>query len=48
VKEVADMLRVTPKTVYRLLERRLLRSLKALRHHRIPREEFERFLRENL
>ena len=48
VKEVADMLGVTPKSVYRLLARNLLRSLKALRHHRIPRKELERFLQENL
>jgi excisionase family DNA binding protein len=47
VGEVAVMLGVTPKSVYRLLQRGLLRSLKALRHHRIPRQEFERFL-ENL
>ena len=48
VEEVAAMLGVTPKSVYRLLQRGLLRSLKALRHHRIPRKEFERFLQENL
>jgi excisionase family DNA binding protein len=48
VKEVADMLGVTSKSVYRLLDRNLLRSLQALRHHRIPRKELERFLRENL
>jgi excisionase family DNA binding protein len=48
VGEVAVMLGVTPKSVYRLLQRGLLRSLKALRHHRIPRKEFERFLQENL
>jgi hypothetical protein len=39
---------VTPKSVYRLLDRQLLRSLKALRHHHIPRKELERFLQENL
>jgi excisionase family DNA binding protein len=48
VKEVADLLGVNPKTVYRLLDRQLLRSLKSLRHHRIPRDELARFLRENL
>jgi excisionase family DNA binding protein len=42
------MLGVTSKSVYRLLQRGLLRSLKALRHHRIPRKELERFLQENL
>jgi excisionase family DNA binding protein len=48
VKEVAGLLGVTPKSVYRLLDRRLLRSLRALRHHRIHRKELERFLQENL
>jgi len=48
VEEVAAMLGVTPKSVYRLLARNLLRSLKALRHHRIPRKELERFLQEDL
>jgi excisionase family DNA binding protein len=48
VKEVAAMLGVNSKTIYRLLDRQLIRSLKALRHHRIPRGELERFLRENL
>ncbi|MCX6873781.1 MAG: helix-turn-helix domain-containing protein [Verrucomicrobia bacterium] len=48
VKEVADMLGVTSKSVYRLLDRNLLRSLQAVRPHRIPRKELERFLQENL
>jgi len=48
VREVADMLAVTEKTIYRLLDRQLLKSLKAFRHHRIPAKELERFLRENI
>ena len=48
VDEVAAMLGVTPKSIYRLLQRGLLKSLKALRHHRIPRKELERFLQQNL
>ena len=46
--EIAEMLGVTKNTVYRLFHRQLLKPLKVLRVKRIPRAEFERFLRENL
>ncbi|MGE3310631.1 MAG: helix-turn-helix domain-containing protein [Limisphaerales bacterium] len=42
------MLGVCEKTVRRLVRRGLLRSSRALRHHRIPRSEIDRFLRETL
>ena len=45
VDEVAALLKVTPKTVYRLIERGLLKSTGAVRHKRITPAEIERFLR---
>ena len=45
-KETAELLSVTDKTVYRLIERGLLKSSSALRHKRIPKAEIERFLKE--
>jgi excisionase family DNA binding protein len=44
VKETADMLGLSEKTIRRLIARRLLRSSRALRHLLIPRKEIERFL----
>jgi excisionase family DNA binding protein len=44
VKETADMLGVSDKTIRRLIARRLLRSSHALRHLLIPKKEIERFL----
>jgi excisionase family DNA binding protein len=46
VKETAEMLGVSDKSVFRLIDRGLLKSSLALRHKRIPRAEIERFLRE--
>jgi excisionase family DNA binding protein len=46
VKETADMLGLSEKTVRRLIARRLLRFSRALRHLLIPRKEIERFLDE--
>jgi excisionase family DNA binding protein len=46
VKETAQLLGVSNKSVYRLIQRGLLKSSLALRHKRIPRTEIERFLRE--
>ena len=43
--ETAEMLGLSPKTVYRLIERGLLKSVGALRHKRITRTEIERFLK---
>src|SRR5271154_5221713 len=45
VKETALMLGVSDKSVYRLIERGLLKSCSALRHKRILKTEIERFLR---
>jgi excisionase family DNA binding protein len=45
-QEAADLLGITSKTVYRLVERGMLKAVSALRHKRIPRTEIERFLRE--
>jgi excisionase family DNA binding protein len=44
VKETANMLGLSEKTIRRLVARRLLRSSRALRHLLIPRKEIERFL----
>ena len=45
-KETAKLLGTSPKTVYRLIERGLLKSSSALRHNRISRTEIERFLKD--
>ena len=44
VQEVAVMLNVSTKTVYNLIDRKLLRASKALRHIRITRMSVEEFL----
>ena len=44
VKETADILGLSEKTIRRLVARRLLRSSRALRHLLIPKKEIERFL----
>jgi len=46
VPEVAVILKITEKSVYRLIERGLLKSCCALRHKRISKIALERFLRE--
>ena len=48
VRETAEMLGVSEKTIRRLVARGMLRPSKALRHLRIPRSEIERFLKETL
>lgn len=48
VRETALSLGVSEKTVRRLIDRRLLRVSRALRHILIPRTEIERFLRQTL
>ncbi len=48
VKETAQILGISEKSVRRLIDRGLLRSSKALRHLLIPRHEIERFLRDTL
>jgi excisionase family DNA binding protein len=45
VNETAEMLGLSTKTVYRLIERGLLKSVGALRHKRITRAEIDRFLK---
>ena len=47
-KEVAAMLGCSEKTIYRLLDRGLIRCSKALRHKLISRDEISRFLRESI
>jgi excisionase family DNA binding protein len=46
VQEAAQILGVSDKTVRRLIDRKLLRASRALRHLRIPKKEIERFLDE--
>jgi len=46
VKEAAEILGVSEKSVRRLIIRGLLRPSRALRHLLIPRKELERFLEE--
>ena len=46
VKETAQILGVSEKTVGRLVKRKLLRASRALRHHLIPTKEIEKFLDE--
>lgn len=48
IRETASMLGVSDKSVRRLIDRRLLRASRALRHLRIPAAEIERFLKETL
>ncbi|MBI5385637.1 MAG: helix-turn-helix domain-containing protein [Verrucomicrobia bacterium] len=48
VRETAQMLGVSDKTVRRLVARGLLRPSRALRHLLIPHFEVERFLKETL
>jgi hypothetical protein len=42
--ETAALLKVTEKTVYRLVARKKLYAIKSLRHLRIPRASLEKFL----
>ena len=44
VPEVAAILKVCEKSVYRLIERNILKSCCALRHKRISRMDLERFV----
>lgn len=46
IRETAEILGVSEKTVRRLIQRKLLRSSLALRHKLIPKKEIERFLDE--
>ena len=46
VKETAEILGISPPTVYRLLGRGLLRSSLALRNKLIAKSEIERFLKD--
>jgi len=43
--EVAEMFGVSTKSVYRLIDRDLLKSSSALRHKRISQESIEQFIR---
>lgn len=44
VKEAADLLGVSEKSIRRLIDRGLLKASRALRHLLIPKKEIERFL----
>ncbi len=44
VPEVAGILKISEKSVYRLIERKLLKSCCALRHKRISKRELTRFV----
>ena len=46
VQETAQILGISDKTVRRLLDRKLLRASRAIRHLLIPKKEIERFLQE--
>ncbi len=48
VREAAQYLRVSPRTIFNLLKRGLLRSTKALRHRIIPAEDVESFVMRTL
>jgi excisionase family DNA binding protein len=44
VKETAEILKVSEKTVYRLVERKMLHAIKALRHLRVTKKSLDVFL----
>jgi excisionase family DNA binding protein len=44
VEETAEILKVCEKTVYRLVERKMLHAIKALRHLRITKKSLDAFL----
>ncbi len=45
VEEIAEKLRVSPRTVYRMVQRGEIRGLRVGDLYRIPRESFEAFMR---
>ena len=46
IRETAQMLGICEKSVRRLIERGLLKTSRALRHHRVTKQEIERFLKD--
>ena len=48
IKESALLLNICEKSVYRLIQRGKLRCISCLRHKRIPKEELQRFLKDEL
>lgn len=46
IKEAAEILGISAKTVRRLIARRLLKAIRVLRIYLITAEELDRFLRE--
>ena len=48
IRETAQMLGICEKSVRRLIERGLLRTSRALRHHRVTKQETERFLKDTM
>lgn len=47
VKEVADLLKLNPETIKRMIRRGDLKGKKIANSWRVPREEVERLLNEN-
>ncbi len=45
IKETAEMLGLSHRSVYRLVQRQILKTSRALRHIKIPKAEIERFLK---
>ena len=48
IRETAQMLGVCEKSVRRLIDRGLLKTSRALRHHRVTKQEIERFLKDTM
>jgi excisionase family DNA binding protein len=48
VSETAEMLGVCEKSIRRLIDRRELKAIRALRHIRISKNEIERFLEQEV
>jgi len=44
VEETAEILKVSQKTVYRLVDRKMLHAIKALRHLRITKKSLDQFI----
>ena len=47
IRELAEMLNLSQKTIRRLIQRNLLKPMRATRHIRIYRQEIERFVRDS-
>lgn len=45
IRETAHILNASEKTIRRYIQRGILKSSRAMRHHRIPRSEIDRFVK---